>query len=413
MSQGRVVITGLGAITPVGNTTEEYWNGLLEGKSGAGDITRFDPVEHKVKFACEVKNYDPLDHFDRKEARRLETFVQFGLLAAKEALAQSGLKVEDVGAEDFGCIVGSGIGGLYAMEEQVGVLLEKGPSKVAATLIPRMIANMATGQISISLGLKGPNNCPVTACATGTHAIGDAFKVIARGQAKAMIAGGAESTISPLAIAGFANMKALSTRNDSPHNASRPFSADRDGFVMGEGAGVVVLEDYEYAKARGANILGEIVGYGMTADAFHITAPAPEGEGAQRSMKMAIKDARIEPSDISYINAHGTSTPLNDKLETLAVKAVFGDHAQKMPLSSVKSCTGHLLGAAGGIEAVASIKTLLTDTLPPTINFTEKDEDCDLDYVTEGPRKMETSYVMSNSFGFGGHNATLIFKKAS
>ncbi|MEO8376072.1 MAG: beta-ketoacyl-ACP synthase II [Candidatus Sumerlaeota bacterium] len=411
MANHRVVVTGVGVITPIGNTVPEFWAALIDGKSGAGPITKFDPEKFKVRFAAEVKNYNAEDHFEKKEARRFEPFVQFSVVAAREAMKDSGLDVEKTGSENIGVYIGSGIGGLSVMEEQTQVLLEKGPDRVSPFLIPRLIANMAPGQTSISLGLRGPNSCVVTACATGTHAIGDAFNIVRRGQATAMLAGGTESAITQLGIAGFANMKALSERNDSPMTASRPFSKDRDGFLMGEGAGVMVLEEYEHAKARGARIYGEVVGYGFTADAYHITAPAPEGEGAQRSMRMALKDADMQPNEIEYVNAHGTSTQLNDKLESIAMKHVFGEHAYKLAASSNKSMTGHLLGAAGGVEGIASLLSINNQIAPPTINFTEKDPDCDLDYITEGARKMKITAVMSNSFGFGGHNATVIFRK--
>jgi beta-ketoacyl-acyl-carrier-protein synthase II len=411
MSSKRVVVTGVGAITPIGNTVAEFWPALLEGKSGAGPITRFDTTRHKVRFACEVKNFDPLEHMDRKEAKRFERFVQYAIVAAREALNDSGLNVAEVGAENVGTMIASGIGGLGVMEEQTLVLLEKGPERVSPMLIPRLIPNMASGQVSIMLGLKGPNTCVVTACAAGTHAIGDAAAMIQRGIATAMVAGGTESVVTPLAIAGFANMTALSERNDSPTTASRPFSASRDGFVLGEGSGVLILEEFEHAKARGAKIYGEVVGYGMTGDAYHITAPAPEGEGAQRSMKMALRLAGIPPTEVDHINAHGTSTPLNDKQETQAVKAVFGEHAYKIAMCSNKSAIGHLLGAAGGVEAVASLKALETGMIPPTINYVDKDPECDLDYVTEGARRYQAAYALSNSFGFGGHNASVLFKK--
>jgi len=411
MSSKRVVVTGLGAITPIGNNVADYWSGLLAGRSGAATITRFDPTNHKVRFACEVKNFDPLQHMDRKEAKRFEPFVQYAIAAAKEALRDSGLDLDKMDREDIGVLIGSGIGGLSVMEEQTLVLQEKGPKGVSPLLIPRLIPNMAAGQVSISLGLLGPNSCVVTACATGTHAIGDAASLIQRGLAKAMLAGGTESVVTPLGIAGFANMTALSERNDSPTTASRPFSKDRDGFVMGEGAGVLLLEDYDHAIARGARIYGELVGYGLTADAHHITAPAPEGAGAQRSMRMALKSAGLTANDIDHINAHGTSTPLNDKLETMAVKAVFGERAYKIPMVSNKSAIGHLLGAAGGVEAVAALKTIETGVIPPTINYSEPDPECDLDYVTSGPREQRVNAVLSNSLGFGGHNATIIFKR--
>ncbi|CAN5302581.1 beta-ketoacyl-ACP synthase II [soil metagenome] len=411
MVTNRVVVTGLGAITPIGHNVKDFWQNLLAGKSGGGMITKFDTTNHKVKIACEIKDYDATKYFDRKESRRLEPFVQFAIIAAKEALADSGLDIDKVGSENVGVFVGSGIGGLSVMEEQMRVLIDKGPDRVSPLLIPRLIANMAPGQISISLGLRGPNSCVVTACATGTHAIGDAFNTIRRGQAVAMLAGGTESAITPLGVAGFQNMTALSERNDSPLTASRPFSKDRDGFVMGEGAGILVLEDYEHAKARGAKIYGEIVGYGLTGDAYHMTAPAPEGEGAQRAMKMALRDAEMQPDDLNCINAHGTSTPLNDKLETTAVKKVFGERASKIPMSSNKSSMGHLLGAAGGVEAVASLLTMTESIIPPTINYSVPDPECDLDYVTEGARKATVESIMSNSFGFGGHNASILFRK--
>ncbi len=411
MEPTRVVVTGLGAITPIGNTVPEFWEGLLARKSGGGPITRFDTSGHKVSFACEVKHYDPGNYFDRKESRRLDNFVQFAIIASREALKDSNLDLEEVGHEEVGTIIGSGIGGLQSMEDNMKILLEKGPERVAATLVPRMIANMAAGSVSISLGLKGPNNCTVTACASGTHAIGDAANLIRRGHAKAMLAGGTEAAITPLGVAGFANAKAVSMRNDSPETASRPFSIDRDGFVMGEGAGVLILEDYEHAKARGAKIYGEVLGYGLTADAHHMTAPAPEGEGAQRAMRMALKDAGLPSGEVDYINAHGTSTPLNDKLETYAIKKVFGEHAYEMPVTSNKSSLGHLLGAAGGVEAISSLLSIVHGKLTPTINFSEPDPDCDLDYVIDGPRDKEVNTVISNSFGFGGHNASVIFRK--
>ncbi len=413
MANRRVVVTGLGAITPIGNNAAEFWENLVAGKSGAGPITRFDPSRHKVRFACEVKNYDPLDYLDRKEVRRIEPFVQFALIASREAMKDSGLDLAEAGAERVGVLIGSGVGGLNILEEQANVLLEKGPDRVSALLIPRLIPNIAPGQVSISLGLKGPNSCVVTACATATHAIGDAANIIRRGQAVAMLAGGTEAAITPLGMAGFQNMKALSERNDTPETASRPFSKDRDGFVMGEGAGILLLEELEHAKARGAHIYGEVAGYGMTGDAFHITAPVQSGDGAQAAMRMAIEEAGIAPEEIDHINAHGTSTALNDKVETYAVKQVFGEHAWKLVMSSNKSAVGHLLGAAGGVEAVASLKAIEQDTIPPTINYSEKDPDCDLDYAVDGARRKPVRAVLSNSFGFGGHNATLIFRKVN
>jgi len=412
MSSHRVVVTGLGAITPIGHSVPAFWDGLLTGKTGGDLIRRWDTSGHKIKLACEVKDYDPGNYFDRKESRRYERYVQFALIAAREAMAQSGIAVSDVGAEEFGAMIGSGIGGIESLEDNMRVMVEKGADRVAATLVPRMICNMATGQVSIIHGLKGPSTCVVTACASATHSIGDAFKVIQRGQAIAMLAGGAEAGITPLGIAGFQNMTALSSRNDSPATASRPFSHDRDGFVMGEGAGIMVLEQYDFAKARGAKILAEIVGYGLTCDAYHITGVAQDHEGLQRAMRMAMKDAGVGPNDIDYINAHGTSTPLNDKMESLGVKALFGEHARKLAVVSNKGNTGHLLGAAGGIESVAAIMSIVEGRIPATANHTGPDDDCDLDYVTHGPRQKEVVHVLKNNAGFGGHNAALLFRKA-
>ncbi|MDK2972488.1 MAG: 3-oxoacyl-[acyl-carrier-protein] synthase [Candidatus Sumerlaeota bacterium] len=411
MTLKRVVVTGLGTITPIGNTVGEFWSNLTTGKSGAGPITRFDPVNHKTKFACEVKNFNPEDFVPAKELRRLDTFVVYAIATAEEALKDSGLELDKEDLTEIGVVVGSGIGGLQVMEEQHTVLMAQGPHRISPFLIPRLICNMAAGQISMRFGLKGPNSCPVTACATGTHAIGDAFKIIQRGQAVAILSGGTESAITPLGVGGFENMKALSSRNDSPETASRPFDLERDGFVMGEGAGILVLEEYEHAKARGARIYCEVVGYGMTADAHHITAPAPEGEGAARSMRMALKDAGLSPKDIDHINAHGTSTPMNDKNETAAVKTVFGEHAHTVAISSNKSMVGHLLGAAGGVEGVAMAKSIHHDIVPPTMNYTTPDPDCDLDYTPNKARKLVINAAMSNSLGFGGHNTTVIFKK--
>lgn len=411
MSFHRVVVTGMGAITPVGNTVQDFWDAIVAGKSGAAPTTQFDTSAHKVKFSCEVKGFDASEHFDRKAVRRIDRFIQFGIVAAREAIKDSGIDLEEVGHENVGTIAGSGIGGLIILEEQMTVLFNRGPNMVSPLLIPRMIPNMAAGQIAIDLGLKGPNSCVVTACATGTHCIGDAFNVIRRGQAIGMVAGGTEASITPLGVAGFENMKALSERNDSPETASRPFCLSRDGFVIGEGAGMLFLEEYEHAKRRGAPIYAEIVGYGMTADAHHITAPAPEGEGAARSMVMALKDAALTPEDVSYINAHGTSTGLNDKFETMAVKTVFKDRAHSIPVSSTKGSTGHLLGAAGGAEAVASVMAIKKGIAPPTANFVDRDPECDLEYLHDGPREMAVNVAMSNSFGFGGHNTTIVFKK--
>ena len=407
----RVVITGMGVISPVGNDVESFWNSLINGKSGIRKIERYDVSDLSTQIAGLLQDFNPEDHFDKKEVRKMDRFVQYALVAAREALKTSGLNINSENAERVGVFIGSGVGGAETLIEQYEVLKTKGPRRVSPFLIPMMIVDMAAGQVSIDLGAKGPNLSPTSACATGTHAIGDAFKVIERGAADVMFAGGAEASIFPLTIAGFSSAKALSTRNDDPQRASRPFDKDRDGFVMAEGAGVVVLEELEHAKKRGATILAEIVGYGLSGDAHHMTAPAPEGEGAARAMKLALADAGIEPSAIDYINAHGTSTEFNDYFETLAVKNAFGEHAYKLAMSSTKSMTGHLLGAAGGVEAVACVKVINESILPPTINLDEPGEGCDLDYVPNEARKQEVEYVMSNSLGFGGHNGSIILKK--
>lgn len=408
----RVVVTGIGAITPIGNNVNDFWSNLIAGKSGIDIIKRFDPFAYKlpVVIAGEVKDFDPTKYLDRKEAKRMSDFVKFASVAAKEAFADSGLEVGKFDPTRAGVIVGTGIGGLRDIEDQEKVLLEKGARRVSPFFIPSGISNMASGYISIEFGLKGPNSCVVTACATGTHAIGDAFKIIQRGDADIMVAGGTESAITPLGIAGFANMKALSTRNDEPQKASRPFDAKRDGFVMGEGAGVLILEELEHAKKRGAKIYAEIVGYGLTGDAYHITAPCSDADGAKRVIKMALDDARLNPDEVDYVNAHGTSTPLNDKIETLAIKEVFKDHAYKLKVSSIKSMIGHLLGAAGGVEAVATVKTIKEGIIPPTINYEYPDPECDLDYVPNKAIEYPVKVAISNSFGFGGTNACLAFK---
>jgi 3-oxoacyl-[acyl-carrier-protein] synthase II len=407
----RVVVTGLGAITPLGNSVAEFWSNLQAGKSGAGPITHFDTERHKTKFACEVKNFDPLAYFSAKEARKFDPFVLYAVAAAEEAIRDSGIDMEKVDRNEFGVIVGSGIGGIHVMEEQHRILETQGPNRVSPFLIPKLICNMAPGQISIRFGLRGPSNCPVTACATGTHAIGDAFKIIQRGQAQIIAAGGTEAAISALGVAGFENMKALSSRNDSPQTASRPFDKERDGFVMGEGAGVIILEQYEHAMARGARIYAEIVGYGLTTDAHHMTAPAPEGEGATRAMRMALRDAELDLTEVDHINAHGTSTPMNDKNETAAVRNLFGEHARKISLTSNKSMTGHLLGAAGGVEAIASVLAIRDGVIPPTINLMNPDPECDLDYTPNVKREREVRVAMSNSLGFGGHNTSIVFRR--
>ncbi len=407
----RVVITGMGVVSPVGNKVEQFWESLLAGKSGVDRITAFDASEYPTQIAAEVKDFNPEEFMDKKEIRRTDRFVQFGVAASIMALDNAGIDMEKVNAERVGVNVGSGIGGLSTWEEQHRTLLEKGPRRVSPFFIPMMIANMASGQISISTGAKGPNSAAISACATGTHSIGDAFKVIQRGHADVMIAGGTEATITPMALAGFCAARALSTRNDEPQKASRPFDKDRDGFVMGEGAGVVILESLEHAKQRGANIIAEVVGYGMSGDAYHLTQPAPEGEGAARSMKEAIMDAGLEPQQVDYINAHGTSTDFNDKYETMAIKKVFGEYAYRLPVSSTKSMTGHLLGAAGGIETIVCALTLRDQVIAPTINYETPDPECDLDYVPNQPRKAKVNVAMSNSLGFGGHNATIVLKK--
>lgn len=406
----RVVVTGLGAITPIGLDAETYWNNLKEGVVGIGPITHFDTSDFTVKLAGEVKGFDPKEYMDRKNARKYDVFSQFAIAAAKEALKHSGL---DLASEDLyriGVIVASGIGGLGTMEKEEQKLIEKGPSRVSPSLIPKIITNMAAGNIAIEIGVKGINTNIVTACASATHSIGEAFRNIKYGVADAIFCGGAESSIVPLGIAGFANMTALST-NEDPNTASRPFDKERDGFVMGEGAGVLLLEEYEHAKARGANILAEIVGYGATCDAYHLTSPDPEGTGAGKAMEFAMAEAGIEPKQVQYINAHGTSTPYNDHFETLAIKRAFGDHAYKLKVNSTKSMTGHLLGAAGGVEAVATVKTLVDQFIHPTMGYQTPDENCDLDYVPNQGIATTVEYAISNSLGFGGHNASLLFKR--
>lgn len=411
MNKKRVVITGVGMITPLGIGIEESWNGLVTGKSGIRKITQFDATAFPTQIAGEVEGFNPEDYIEVKEIKKMDRFIHFAIAAAGMAINDSGLKITDQNADRVGVIVGSGMGGLHAIEHYHSVLLEKGPRKITPFFIPMLVVNLASGQISIRFGAKGPNSAVATACATGSHSIGDAFKIIQRGDADAMIAGGAEAVITPLGIGGFNAMKALSTRNDEPEKASRPFDSDRDGFVMGEGAGIVVLESIESAIERGAKIYVEVVGYGMTADAYHITSPSPGGEGAARCMAMALKDGGVSLSEVGYINAHGTSTKYGDELETIAIKTVFGDHAYKIPVSSTKSMTGHLLGAAGGVEAVIAILTVHNGIVPPTINLDNPDPECDLDYVPHEARRMTVDYALTNSFGFGGTNACLLFKK--
>jgi 3-oxoacyl-[acyl-carrier-protein] synthase II len=407
----RVVVTGLGAITPIGNTLEEYWQGLLTGRNGIDFITLFDPSSHACRIAGEVKGFDPTDYLDRKEIKRMDRFAQFGVSASLQAIADAQFKINDLNAEQVGVIIGSGIGGIKVLEDQQTVYLNKGPSRCSPFMIPMMIANMAAGLTAIQIGAKGPNTCTVTACAAGSHAVGDAFRLIQGGYAQAMICGGAEAAVTPLSVAGFASARALSTRNDEPKKACRPFDRDRDGFVMGEGAGILLLEELEHALARGAKIYAEIVGYGMTCDAHHITAPSPGGVGASRAIALAMKDAGIRQEEVSYINAHGTSTPANDSTETAAIKTALGDHAHNIAISSTKSMTGHLLGGSGGIEAVATAMAIASDQVPPTINLDSPDPECDLDYVPNESRSMNVNVALSNSFGFGGHNVTLVFKK--
>ncbi len=409
----RVVVTGLGVVSPIGTGVEKFWNNLVAGVSGIDRIKRFDPVEWglPVHIGGEVKDIDFLQYFDKKEAQRISDFIKFSIIATEEALKDSGLLETKVDPYRVGVIIGSGIGGLRDIEENTRILLEKGARRVSPFFVPSGISNMASGYVAIKWGFKGVNYAVVSACATGNHAIGDAFRLIQKGDADVIIAGGSESAITPLGVAGFANMKALSTRNDEPQKASRPFDKDRDGFVMGEGAGILILEEYEHAKARGAKIYAEIAGYGATDDAYHITAPCVDGEGAYECMRLALEDGKTKPEEVDYINAHGTSTPLNDKTETMAIKKLFGDHAYKLKISSNKSMIGHLLGGAAAVEAVATVKTIETGIIPPTINLENPDPDCDLDYVPNKAVKQEVNVALSNAFGFGGTNASILFRK--
>jgi 3-oxoacyl-[acyl-carrier-protein] synthase II len=407
----RVVITGLGAVTPLGNTAEEFWASLIQGKSGIGPITRFDSTDFSTRIAGEVKGFDALKFVDKKDDRKLDLYLKYALACAVMAVEDAGLDPAKENGDRFGVLVGSGIGGLSTLLDSHKVLLDKGPDRVSPFFIPMLIINMASGLISMRFGARGPNSSVVTACATGNHAIGDATRIIQRGDADMMIAGGAEAIIIPLTIAGFCQMRAMSTRNEEPAKASRPFDAERDGFVCGEGGGLVVLESLEHARRRDARIYAEVVGYGMTGDAHHMTAPDPEGDGAARAMAAALRDAAVQPSEVGYINAHGTSTPYNDKFETIAIKRVFGEHARRLPVSSTKSMTGHLLGAAGGIEAIATTLAIYHGILPPTINYEKPDPECDLDYVPNQARKQDVEVALSNAFGFGGTNAILAFRK--
>ncbi|YAI82655.1 MAG: beta-ketoacyl-ACP synthase II [cyanobacterium endosymbiont of Rhopalodia sterrenbergii] len=407
----RVVVTGLGAITPIGNNLMEYWDGLVSGRNGIGLITHFDAAQHACRFAGEVKGFDPHDYLDRKEAKRMDRFAQFGVAASLQTLADSQLVINKLNADQVGVMIGTGIGGLKVLEDQQKIYLDRGPSRCSPFMIPMMIANMAAGLTAIHTGAKGPNSCTVTACAAGSNAVGDAFRLVQRGYAKAMICGGTEAAITPLGIGGFAAARALSTRNDYPAMACRPFDRDRDGFVMGEGVGILILEELEHALDRGAKIYAEIVGYGMTCDAYHMTSPVPDGCGATRAIELALTDAGLIPEQVSYINAHGTSTLANDVTETKAIKKALGKHAYEILISSTKSMTGHLLGGSGGIEAVATAMAISKGRVPPTINLDNPDPECDLNYVPHESRSFDIKVALSNSFGFGGHNVTLAFKK--
>jgi len=405
----RVVVTGLGLVSPLGNTTEETWAGLMAGRSGVDYITRFDTSQHKVKFAAETKGFDPAKFIEKKELKKMDYFIYFAVAASKEALEDSGLKITPENAELVGTYIGSGIGGFAVFEREHTKMIQGGPDRISPFFIPASIINLASGYVSIYNGAKGPNSATATACSSGAHAIGDSFKIIQRGDAVAMICGGSEGAITPMSVGGFAAMRALSTRNDDPPRASRPFDKERDGFVIGEGAGIMILEELEHAKARGANIYAEVVGYGMSSDAFHITMP--DMDGPRRVMLKTIKDAAIEPNQVDYINVHGTSTPVGDVNETNAIKAAFGDHAYKLALSSTKSMTGHLLGGAGGLEAGITALAVHRQLMPPTINYETADPECDLDCVPNTPRAARLEYALSNSFGFGGTNAALLFKR--
>ncbi|GAB6271295.1 MAG: beta-ketoacyl-ACP synthase II [Smithellaceae bacterium] len=407
----RIVVTGLGALTPLGNSVSESWAGAVAGKSGIGPITRFDASAHGSRIAGEIKNFDPSRYVDKKEVRRLDNFAIYALAASQMAMDDAALTIGPEIAERVGVIVGSAIGGVATFEEEVQTLHDKGPRRVSPFAVPSILANLGSGHVSMRFGAKGPINCAVTACASGTSAIGDAYKIIAYGDADAMIAGGVEAAVTPLSVAGFCSMRALSTQNDEPEKASRPFDKGRDGFVIAEGCGILILEELSFALKRGAKIYAEIVGYGCTSDAYHLAAPPPEHEGAGRSMQVAIKDAGLQATDIDYVNAHGTSTPLNDLYEVQAIKRLFGDHAKKLLISSTKSMTGHMLGGAGGVEAIFTIKALQEGIIPPTINLDHPDEECDLDFVPNVARHQEIHTALSNSFGFGGVNAVIVLKK--
>ena len=407
----RVVVTGIGAITPLGNNPQDYWQGLLAGRSGIVPITLFDASKHKCRIAGEVKGFNPHDYIDSKEAKRMDRFAQFAVAASVQAIQDAKFEINEFNAAQVGTIIGTGIGGIKVLEDQQTVYLNRGPDRCSPFMVPMMIANMAAGLTAIRTGAKGPNSCPVTACAAGSNAVGDAFRIIQQGYAQAMICGGTEAAVSALPFAGFAAARALSTRNDEPTRASRPFDRDRDGFVMGEGAGILLLEELGHALSRGARIYAEIIGYGLTCDAYHMTSPVPGGEGATRAIALALKDAGLSGEQVSYINAHGTSTGANDPTETAAIKKALGEAAYKVAISSTKSMTGHLLGGSGGIEAVATVMAISCDKIPPTINLENPDPECDLDYVPNHSRDLKVDVALSNSFGFGGHNVTLAFKK--
>ena len=409
----RVVVTGIGTLCPLGLDTSTTWEGITAGKSGIDRITLFDPEPLTTKFAGEVKGFEPTDYINRKDARHMDRFAQLAVAASRQATEHAGLKIDSSNQENIGIIIGSGIGGLTTLSEQVRVMLERGPDRVSPFLVPMMASDMAAAQVSIALGVKGPNLCITSACSSGSDAIGAAYELIKKGDAEAMIAGGSEAIINPIGIASFNALNALSTRNDAPQQASRPFDAERDGFVIGEGAGILILENLAHAQKRGANILAEILAYGASADAFHITQPIENGEGAARAMQTTLKKAGLDTTEIDYINAHGTSTPLNDKMETTAIKTVFGDHAYHIPISSTKSMIGHLIGAAGAVEATICIMSIRHGLIPPTINLTHPDPECDLDYVPNVARQAKVTTVMSNSFGFGGHNSVLVFRQYS
>ena len=412
MQENRVVVTGLGVISPIGNDILAFWNALKEGKSGAGKITSFNATGFDSQIAAEIKDFDPpLYGISSKDLKRMDKFALYAIASSKQAITDAGLDLDKESRERIGALIGSGIGSLYTIEAEHKVLLAKGPSRMSPFLIPKLIVNNAAGQVAIVFGLKGPNSCVATACASGSHAIGDAFRILERGDAEVMICGGTESCITATGVGGFCALKALSTRNNDPQKASRPFDRERDGFVIAEGCGLVILETLEHANKRNANIIAEIVGYGMSSDAYHMTAPDPDGDGAKRTMELALKDAKLNPENVDYLNAHGTSTKLNDKIETLSIKRAFGSHTNKLMVSSTKSMTGHLLGAAGGVEFVACCLAIKENIVPPTINYEYPDPDCDLDYVPNTARKTKVDVCMSNSLGFGGHNATLIVKR--